>query len=112
MNTQVFIDLNEATLKALNIPYCGDLSVTRGLYYHGTQDIYINLNCVQVKQALSVNEEYFISVLTQTIIHEYIHAIIDTKTIPTTYSVEGEDSVCEILAHTDETSTHTPKRNI
>ena len=101
MDYYIFPRLTTDDLKTLNVLYQGNLDLTRGLYYHKTKSIYINLNAKQYFTALSISEDYFISEFAKTVAHECIHSIIDTTEQPTEYTLLGEDKICEILANQD-----------
>lgn len=98
----IYIEQIKNVLKDLKYDkFACDLSINnlkeiKGLYVPESKEIYINLSAEQWKD---LTEQELISNLTDTIVHETIHNIIDKTRVKRTD--EGEEKVTRMLAGQD-----------
>lgn len=81
------------------IIYEDDLDRVRGLYFIEDKHTIINLGAKQFKESIKYGENIFINELTQTIVHETCHYLIDRCFYgPLFHTILGEERVCNLLS--------------
>jgi len=69
----------------------------RGFAHISQQTALLNLSAFQWRTFQT--EERLIEELTNTIVHEHIHLLIGTESIPIRFTPPGEERVCHLLAN-------------
>ena len=91
----VFTDYLES-VRDKKITFEGNLDEIRGLAVPVYNVIYVHLGAEQWRSMIGKGEDYLITCISNTIIHECGHLLIDKILEP--LEAKGEEKVCEILA--------------